>query len=36
MRKKYFRKVTDFNKNQLKAFKRYCKELLNKYPVGAK
>lgn len=36
MRKKYFRKVTDFNKIQLKAFKSNCKELLKKYPVGAK
>ena len=30
------RKATDFNKIQLKTFDGYCKELLKKYPVGAK
>ena len=30
------RKATDFNKIQPKTFEGYCKELLNKYPVGAK
>ena len=30
------RKATNFNKIQLKTFEGYCKELLNKYPVGAK
>jgi hypothetical protein len=30
------RKATDFNKIQLKTFEGYCKELLNKYPAGAK
>lgn len=30
------RKATDFNKIQLNTFEGYCKELLRKYPIGAK